>query len=279
MEQRMHTLPDHETKRLLALLHEHSLDAHRDAILREARPAISLFVDEVMERDRRVPMDGYPLGTSRFGGWPDLPAGMECPAENNEPLTFILQLALSSLPVLSDSPLPSSGMLWLFHGRDSQDELKARIFWRDCEPSKCVRRKPAAAPDAIDFREYDPFGIEAVPGTDFPPADQQDDRPKLSGSLPESYFDFLARARDPHVGRRKASGYPYHWHYLGQLLGVASPHLQRDGRAHWHRLLSLNDNPMTDFSTLVDTAPLHYMVEGSRKPWTDFDSVLVASVA
>jgi hypothetical protein len=273
----MQTLPDHEMKRLRALLQAHSLDEHRDAILREARPAISLFVDQVVERGRRMPMDRYPIGTNRFGGLPDLPAGMEWPAQNNEPLTFILQLALSALPALPANPLPPGGMLWLFQGRDLQDELTARIIWKDCEPSKCMRRKAAAATDAIDFREYDPFGIDAVPGTDFPPADQHDDRPTLSGSLPESYFDFLARARDPHFDRREASGYPYHWHYLGQLLGVTSTHLQRDGRARWQRLLSLNDNPMTDFSTLVDTAALHYMIEGHQQPWAHFDPVLVAS--
>jgi hypothetical protein len=273
----MHTLPDREMQRLRTLLHEHSLDEHGDAILGEARPAISLFVDQVMERDRRIPMDRYPIGTSRFGGWPDLPAGLEWPAQNNEPLTFILQLALSSLPALAGTPLPASGMLWLFQSRDLQDELTARIIWKDCEPSKCIRRNPVAAPDAVDFREYDPFGIDAVTATDFPPTDQHDSRPALGGSLPESYFDFLVRARDPHFDRREASGYPYHWHYLGQLLGVTSTHLQRDGRAHWHRLLSLNDNPMTDFSTLADAAPLHYMIEGRQRPWAHFDPVLVAS--
>jgi hypothetical protein len=262
---------------LRALLVEHGIADDHETILGEAQPAISLFLSEVVERDERTPPDGYRIGTHRFGGQPDLPVGVTWPAENGEPFTFVLQLALASLPAIPESPLPTHGMLWLFQGGlDDEKGPKARVLWKDCIPSKCVRQRPPTT-HSTSFREYAPFGIETIAASDLPPVDSHDRRPMPHGDLPESYFDFVTRARDPHFDRHAASEYPWHWQYVGQLLGVTPPRLPNEGGARWRRLLSLSENPITDFSTLIDAEPLHYVIDAHEKTWTRFDSVMLAN--
>jgi hypothetical protein len=119
----MKNLPAAELKRLRTQLHKLGLDEQHEAILSEAQPAVSLFAAEVTERDKRLPLERIPVGASRFGGVPDLPGGTQWPEGNSEPLTFILQLSLPSLPAVPDSPLPSKGMLWLFHGTSTADDV------------------------------------------------------------------------------------------------------------------------------------------------------------
>ncbi len=56
-------------------------------------------------------LDTMPLGASRFGGLPDLPAGASWP----EDLTFVGQLNLADLPSFgAETPLPSQGWLYFF---------------------------------------------------------------------------------------------------------------------------------------------------------------------
>lgn len=270
-------LPDRELARLRTLLVQHGIHDEHEEILREARPAISLFLSEIVERDARIPGSQYPVGTHRFGGQPDLPTGLAWPVENGEPLSFVLQMALGSLPAIAESPLPATGMLWFFQNSpDAPEGMKARVIWKDCDPSDCARQ---SAPDGEfpGLEQYEPFGIEALAATDFPPADSHDNRPKPHGDLPEGYFDFVTRARDPQFDRRATTEYPWHWHYVGQLLGVTSKNLTRKRRGHWRRLLSLNENPITDFRTLIDGTPLHYLIDARDEVWTHFDSVIVAS--
>jgi hypothetical protein len=88
-----------------------------DEILRSLRPAVSLVVGEA------APLESFPLGTTRVGGLPDLPVGMDWPqvpasfAGSNEPvyLHFLLQIDLAEVRgTFADGTLPESGLLCLF---------------------------------------------------------------------------------------------------------------------------------------------------------------------
>lgn len=84
-----------------------------------------------------------PLGASRFGGDPDLPAGFVWPSRDGRSLTFLAQLDLSHL----DAPgLPASGWLLFFFdvarqpwGFDPKDAGGARVVHVDAARGDLVR--------------------------------------------------------------------------------------------------------------------------------------------
>jgi uncharacterized protein (TIGR02996 family) len=93
---------------LLAKLRDSALGPRADRILAAVRPAITF-------RNPRAPERSLPVGASKFGGRPDMPAGTKWPEDDGEPLTFLLQLNLAELrvsPVARE--LPEAGLLSLF---------------------------------------------------------------------------------------------------------------------------------------------------------------------
>jgi uncharacterized protein YwqG len=66
------------------------------------------------------PAEHVPLGHSRMGGTPDLPAGLAWPRRDGVPLAFVAQLNLQEVAqALPDSPLPGRGFLWFFYDTKS----------------------------------------------------------------------------------------------------------------------------------------------------------------
>lgn len=56
------------------------------------------------------------VGTSKFGGFPDLPNELEIPTKNDKPLYFIGQLNLKEVQYYHEgNPLPTKGMLYFFY--------------------------------------------------------------------------------------------------------------------------------------------------------------------
>ena len=91
-----------------------------DEILRSLRPAVRLVVGET------APLETFPIGTTRVGGLPDLPIGMDWPqfppttAERDELalIPFLLQIDLTEVRgTFADGELPESGLLCLFQSR------------------------------------------------------------------------------------------------------------------------------------------------------------------
>lgn len=56
-----------------------------------------------------------PVGSSKFGGHPDLPKGTDWFYAANKPLSFICQINLSDIPQTFNSLLPKEGILFFFH--------------------------------------------------------------------------------------------------------------------------------------------------------------------
>lgn len=149
-----------ETGRLDGLIKDYGLDAHRDAILAAARPALYLRLGEAGQ--------GTP-GESRIGGIPDLPDSMAWPAD---PLlgrlrSFLLQINLGDLPAFAENPFPRRGMLYLF-ADENEDDADQLILYTGDEPVRA--RQPAADAEFItDW--YDgliPHRLVVEPGADIP---------------------------------------------------------------------------------------------------------------
>ncbi len=79
-----------------------------------ARPSIRLFTSPVDELS-------LPVGVSKLGGLPDLPAGIAWPEWNGLPQSFLAQIRLDDLRSYDvERVLPQHGMLWFFYDAQQQ---------------------------------------------------------------------------------------------------------------------------------------------------------------
>ncbi len=79
-----------------------------------ARPSIRLFPSPVDELS-------LPVGVSKLGGLPDLPAGIAWPEYNGLPQSFLAQIHLDDLRYYDvQQVLPQHGMLWFFYDAQQQ---------------------------------------------------------------------------------------------------------------------------------------------------------------
>jgi hypothetical protein len=64
---------------------------------------------------------GVPLGTSRYGGWPDLPESVQWPFAQSRPMAFIAQINLAEAHAAQPGlQLPKSGLLSFFIGSGAE---------------------------------------------------------------------------------------------------------------------------------------------------------------
>src|SRR5690349_2759458 len=91
---------------LKELVEKHGLNPYFDRIDRAAQSAIQLLTLE--------PDDYSQVGSTRFGGLPDLPDDIEWPSAGNIYMTFLAQIKLAQMPSLDQCPLPGSGWLYFF---------------------------------------------------------------------------------------------------------------------------------------------------------------------
>ena len=131
---------------LRAAILEMGLEAHADAILNRALPAVRLKLG--------APSSGQ-TGESRIGGAPDLPVGMAWPCNaDGEALTFILQLNLAQLPAFDENPFPALGMLYFFVGLDAPaSDVEHRVFLQ----AGAASLEPATAPPLEEFANEDNY--------------------------------------------------------------------------------------------------------------------------
>ena len=94
-------------------LHQRGLGRLGDGILALAAPTIWVHVRPAAEA-------AIPIGASKMGGQPDLPAGVEWPAWH-EPRAFLAQFNLAEVaPYDAEGVLPSSGLLSFFYETDGE---------------------------------------------------------------------------------------------------------------------------------------------------------------
>jgi len=200
-----------------------------------------------------APPDNVPLGASRIGGCPDLPASIEWPTFEGRPLTLVAQLSLAELaPYDVDGLLPPSGWLYFFFdsGCDAPfeegpgGERSWRVLHFDGALGKLSRQAPPRAAGRRVFRScligahtewtLPSFGSVLLDGLPFTEDDRRD------------YEDLVfALHRRPPLPARKAQGkvgrfvgHLRHW-WIGdpihRMLGHPE-HFQLDPRLDWQRV-------------------------------------------
>lgn len=128
-----------------------------DDVLALAQPAIRLSLTRVDEEPT------LPLGASRIGGAPDLPADVEWPTtDNGQPLPFIAQIRLADIATLDqEGDLPHDGLLSFFYAvndaggglRIEDDATAWCVLWTRDDAAPLARRpSPAALAEAPDGR-------------------------------------------------------------------------------------------------------------------------------
>jgi uncharacterized protein YwqG len=140
------------------------LARYEAALSASARPAIRM-------RTVRCNDDDVPLGGSKLGGKPDLPAGVAWPHWEGRPLNFIAQLDCSELQRFESAALlPPDGLLSFFYdaeeqpwGHDSADAGAARVLHHAANGGLERRAKPRASfrANRLELHEILTFPTEA----------------------------------------------------------------------------------------------------------------------
>jgi uncharacterized protein YwqG len=135
------------------------LSGLRDLVSSWFRPGLVLV-------PKREKADRSPLGSSKSGGWPDLPVGTEWPCHSGEPMAFLLQVNLAEVAAVEpDMGLPAAGLVSVFLARDeygypsffsdaNSERDGCRVFYSPARSE--LRRTPApASPKAADHEVND----------------------------------------------------------------------------------------------------------------------------
>lgn len=128
---------------------ENGLAPYFDAMAPLARNAVSISLHVRKDED-------LPVGVSKFGGCPDLPAGTEWfrRSDNDIPMSFVAQVNFAeAAPFDLEGRLPRSGMLYFFYdcspdgmpwGFDPKDSDGWKGLYYDGDPSALSRREAPA---------------------------------------------------------------------------------------------------------------------------------------
>ncbi len=121
-----------------------------------------------------------PLGTSRFGGAPDLPPGTAWPEREGRALAFVAQIRMADLRFAEAAELGVSGWLVFFYdcenqawGFDPADGGSWRVLHINCPLDDLERTTPVSVPGLVTFAscairfevEYRLPPVEVVCGT------------------------------------------------------------------------------------------------------------------
>lgn len=126
-------------EQLRQYLIEHGLERVADELVKIARPGIRIRTHPTTEEE-------IPVGSSKMGGLPDLPIGMDWPV-SGVPMAFIGQFNLAEVhPFDQENLLPESGLLSFFLSKEADENneigvLEGRVFYFDKNTSQLKRFK------------------------------------------------------------------------------------------------------------------------------------------
>jgi uncharacterized protein YwqG len=211
-----------------------------------------------------------PVGSSKLGGSPDLPDGIEWPSWQGHPLGFLGQINLGEIASFPTcEPLPKSGLLSFFYdpdqgtwGFDPEDKGSWRVIFSAGSTDKLVRRnQPEEIPDYARFRSCAVKFFEAVsmPGVESLAIWDLE----LGERDAEKYFAFLEEFHNQQWSQagHQVLGHPEEIQgnmqlecqlvsnglYCGNESGYRSPRREKlePGAAAWKLLLQLDSDENT----------------------------------
>jgi len=152
-----------------------------------SRPSIRLFTTPVDE-------SALAIGTSKLGGFPDLPSGVPWPECNGLPQSFIGQIHLADIGQV-DTLLPHTGMLWFFYdarqqtfGENPTDKGCWHVFFMETLTGLQRTLPPAPLPAVSQFkacsiRFANEITLSQYPKLDIPNCEWTDEEQKKYETL------------------------------------------------------------------------------------------------
>jgi uncharacterized protein YwqG len=218
---------------LLTQIHNFDLDAYANLIMSGVKTAIHI-------RRERVDESRLPLGASKLGGSPDVPADFTWPLYQNKPLTFMGQFRLSEVaPYDVDRRLPDQGMLYVFYDEEAQpwgfklgEEEASRVLYTADENTPLHRFMHPTAKGTYGYVEALPacsltyFQIVTPQYSD----DRLRDYEGASWDVIDRYFTFMSKVDELQSSSRDKAA-PSHW-LLGNPLPVQGDPLVNAIRDH-----------------------------------------------
>jgi hypothetical protein len=126
---------------------EWELDKFVEPILQAT--TVTLLCENARDETR----ERAPLGSTKLGGFPDLPAHAEWPKYNDRFLPFIAQINLADLPVFKESPLPSAGRLYYFYWCTNEvRDNPAAVLWLSDDTADLTRREVPSDQIVVDWQ-------------------------------------------------------------------------------------------------------------------------------
>ena len=175
-----------------------------------AKPSIRLYTTPVDEAS-------LPVGVSKVGGLPDLPANLTWPEFEGLPQSFIAQIRLAEVrPYDVEGVLPETGMLWFFYdarqrayGDDPQNCGAWQVLFQEGNLSNLQRTSaPARLPaesrfKACSVRFAGEVTLSQVPQMEIPDYDWRDEEL-------EKYEELVTHLTPPErrAFRHRLLGYP-----------------------------------------------------------------------
>jgi uncharacterized protein YwqG len=153
--------------------------------------------------------------TNRLGGCPNLPKDFDWPTWREEPLAFVAQLDLATLPRVSDLPLPRTGALFFFFeggentwGFSPEDQGSSCVLYSPAPlSSSMLRSLPKGLDEHLRFK-----GVRLSPQLELTLPGLQDQALEGLGMKPderEAYFNFLMGLQERETERiHRIGGYP-----------------------------------------------------------------------
>lgn len=233
-----------------------------DVIVRESRSSIRMTPHAVEHEDL------LPLGSSKFGGWPDLPPGYEWPRCDGFPLSFVAQINLADVAQYDvERLLPTTGILMFFfdHEHWFSTQWQPPEMWRVmyfAGDHRTLKRTvmPSPLPIMLDSWPHPPCFLTYAREITLPHCDSYNQWTRdlfkpvapLTRDEINAYFDIQMRLSG-------IAGLKYHFP-IHRMLGYADP-VQNDLHEDDKILLLQVDTdgpPETDWG---DTGRVYYFVD------------------
>ncbi len=227
---------------------------------------------------------GFKLGTTKFGGLPDLPRGKRWPEYHSSPLPFLAQINLSDVVSYdNDHLLPETGILYFFFDIEAfldwpDDQVETWHVWYT-QSSDVAELQPNVILEMLskpmgyhlsgvnystevtlpDYSSYDPASVERLGLKD-----------PLTAEEEQAYYKIQAQLAGTagtkyHVPMHRLSGYPdpVQWDMLSDLGGSI---------ADWCLLFQMDSDsiPDTDWG---DTGRIYFWIRMDELQRCDFSRV------
>lgn len=227
-------------------------------------------------RDRSY---GVPIGTSKWGGAPDIPVGSEWPASHlNAPYKLLTQINLKELHSIKheDNLLPKTGMLYFAYATDA-DSCQwyyrtdcFKVFYVATEKKELVRQplqlKNRFRATAVEFKQA--YGFQKENDIEIKEYNSSAEECAYeSGRLWEPITDIIQPA-----GRMtKMFG------YLNDIQGDMTPNCAKDlgGKVDdWILLLQLDSQPES-YMMWHDVGRIYFLIKRSDLESLNFDNLCI----